>query len=145
MSSNGFATLLVLRPKSSTSFFVILAVQHLLALSVLPWLALPLPIIALLSGFICISLYRSTRCHVLHQGRKAIQQLTWEASAVIRVKDGEGREYEAILNQESFVNPRLIILNLELIPKRRCALILFPEMVDSDALRLLRVRLLMTR
>ena len=112
MSFNGFATRLVILPKSSKSFTVVLTVQHLLALGVLPWLSISWLIIILLTGFICLSLYRTSRRHVLHQGRKAITQLTWESDSVIRAKDGEGCESEAILSQNLFVNPRLIILNI---------------------------------
>ncbi len=144
MSSSGFATLLVIQPKFSIRFLVILTVQHLLALWVLPWLDLPWPIIALSAVFVCLSLYRTTRHHVFHQGPRAITQLIWERGAVIRIRDGERRESEATLGQGSFVNLRLIILNLKLQQKGRCVLILFPEMAESDAYRLLRVRLLMT-
>ncbi len=142
MSWNKFVTTLEIKPSPSRILAVLLVGIHLSALLVLPWLSLPLWILAVIAGLIGLSLLHSSRIHIFHKGMRAVVKLVWYPSGRITVNNDYGDEIEATLDKNQFVQPWLIILNLRLSEGGRRTLILFSDALKADKLHQLRVRLL---
>jgi Membrane-bound toxin component of toxin-antitoxin system len=122
---------------------VMLIVPHVSALLVLPWLTIPYSVIILLAGIIFASLYQALMTHVLFRSEKSITALIWDMSAGLKVTDREGNVCEALIKDDLFVHPYLIILNLQLFEGGKRTLVLLPDSAEGELLRRLRVRLLL--
>lgn len=145
MSSSGFANTLVVQLKPSRNLSAVLTLQHLVALPIVLLLQVSWSVVGLVCGLVCISLYRTvSRCALL-RGRYSITQLVWGEDALIIVKDLELTESEAILDEQYYVHPNLMILNLKLLSGGRRTLILCSDSADRDTLRQLRVKLLLSQ
>ncbi len=132
-----------LQLKASWLLALILIALHVSTLIILPWLAVPFSVIILLAGVIVFSLYHALMTHVLFRGKKSVAALIWGMSGGLKVIDREGKVYEAVIKDNSFVNPHLIILNLRLIERGSRTLVLLPDSADREILRRLRVRLML--
>lgn len=119
--------------------FLVLA--HSTAAVALAYIDLQVPLRLLLGLMIAASLYRNLRVHVLLNSPRSLLRLVWEASGKWRVWDAFGREHEATLAPDCFVNSKLVILSLKLEGLGRRAVLLLPDSLDSEVLRRLRVRL----
>ncbi|MEJ2631227.1 MAG: hypothetical protein P8011_19015 [Acidihalobacter sp.] len=119
--------------------FLVLA--HSTAAVALAYIDLQGPVRALLGLMVAASLYRSLRMHVLLNAPRSLLRLVWEASGKWRVWDAFGREHEATLAPDCFVNSKLVILSLKLEGLGRRAVLLLPDSLDAEVLRRLRVRL----
>ena len=143
MSSSGFVNTLIVQLKPSRILSTILTLQHLVALPIVFLLPLSRPAAVLVCGLVCISLYRTVRHYALLRSRFSIKQFIWAADTLIRVKDLQLTESEAILDDQFYVHPKLIILNLKLSSGGGRTLILCSDSTDRDTLRRLRVKLLL--
>ena len=143
MSSTSSDYSVRLQLKVSWLLALILIALHVSALIVLPWLAVPFSVIVLLAGCIVFSLYHALMTHVFFRGIKSVTTLIWDMSGDLKVIDREGKVYEAVIKDNSFVNPHLIILNLRLVEVGNRTLVLLPDSADRELLRRLRVRLLL--
>jgi hypothetical protein len=141
VSSAGFETPLRVRPEGSWLLGAILSSAHILALALLPPLALPHSLELAIGIVVLLSLYRAIHTHVLLRGSRATRGLVWESSGRIVVRDGENREHEAQVSVDSFAHPWAVVLRLALSDRSRRALVLLPGCVGDDVLRQLRVRL----
>jgi hypothetical protein len=122
---------------------VMLIVPHVSALIVLPWLTIPFSVIILLAGIIVTSLYQALMTHVLFRSEKSITALIWDMSGGLKVTDRERNVCEALIKDDLFVHPYLIILNLQLVEGGNRTLVLLPDSAEGELLRRLRVRLLL--
>ncbi len=119
--------------------FLVLA--HATAAVALAYIDLQAPVRVLLGLMIAVSLYRNLRVYVLLSAPRSLLRLVWEVSGKWRVWDAFGREHEATLAPDCFVNSKLVILSLKLEGLGRRVVLLLPDSLDSEVLRRLRVRL----
>ena len=145
MSSSGFANALVVQLKPSRILSAVLTLQHLVALPIVLLLQVSWPVVGLVCGLVCLSLYRTVSRYALLCGRCSIIEFVWDGGALIRVKDLELTESEAILDEQYYVHPNLMILNLKLRSGGYRTLILCSDSADRDTLRQLRVKLLLSQ
>jgi hypothetical protein len=122
---------------------VMLIVPHVCALIVLPWLTIPFSVSILLAGIIVASLYQAMKTHVLFRSEKSVTALIWDMSAGLKITDREGNVCEALIKEDFFVHPFLIILNLQLVEGGNRTLMLLPDSAEGESLRRLRLRLLL--
>lgn len=141
MSSQRSAEPLYLQLKPSRLLAGFLVLAHATAAVALAYIDLPPPARVLLGLMLAASLYRNLRLHVLLNAPRSLLRLVWEASGKWRVWDAFGREHEASLAPDCFVNSKLVILSLKLEGLGRRAVLLLPDSLESDVLRRLRVRL----
>lgn len=141
MSSQRFAEPLYLQVKPSRILAGFLVLAHAAAALALTYTDMNASGRILLSLMIAASLYHNLRVHVLLNAPRSLLRLVWEASGKWRVWDAFGREHEARLTPGFFVNPKLVILNLQLKGLGRRAVLLLPDSLEDEALRRLRVRL----
>jgi hypothetical protein len=120
-----------------------LIVAHSSALIVLPWLTIPFSVIILLMGIIGASLYQALMTHVLFRSANSVTALLWDMSGGLKVTDREGNVREALIKDDLFVHPYLIILNLQLVEGGNRTLVLLPDSAEGELLRRLRLRLLL--
>lgn len=125
-------------PVPSKWLFFALLVLHMLAFAALFCTNFTL-ILKLLAGLLLWwSGYYQCWLRALQRSPKAIVKCT-ATKDKWRLVDRSGREYEVKLTGESLVTTVLIILNFG---ARHPVLMLFPDSLDSDSLRRLRVLLL---
>jgi hypothetical protein len=144
MSSPGFAASLRVTPRPSAILALSLGAAHLLALTSVFAVSLPLALKLALGAAVLASLCHAVYVHVLLQGRRSIRELIWTSSGALLVKDAHGRDWDAHVCANSFVHPRLLVLRLSLDKGSPRAMVLLPDSVTADVLRQLRVRLRLT-
>ena len=138
MLSTTFAAPLRIKPRFSRRLAVILALIHggallFLLLSSLP----PLLKLALLL-LILWSAIRAARYHLwLGQKHPLLPAELVLQNNVAQLDD----EQQAKISPTTYVQPWLIVLNLNLPGRKRCSLVLFPDALDEQTFRRLRVRL----
>jgi hypothetical protein len=98
-----------------------------------PWAAL------LLSGAVAAEGGRVFRLRILMAGGAAVTGLLWRADGAWLVRTRDGREREARLLPGAYVHPLLTVLRLA--AERPVSVVLFPDSLECDAFRRLRVRL----
>lgn len=124
---------------------VLLGGVHLVALAMLPLLALPSALVVAAGIAVLLSLYRAISTHVLFWGTRAIRKLVWSASGEVVVWDGEGHEDQASILPDCFAIPWAVILTVRAQDLGRRTLVLLPDCVPADILRQVRVRLRVAR
>jgi hypothetical protein len=92
-----------------------------------------------LSAAIALEGCRVFRLKVRLAGAGAVTALLWKSDGAWVVRRRDGREHEARLLPGAFVHPRLSVLRLS--GERPVSIVLFPDAVERDAFRRLRVRL----
>ncbi|MGH8458700.1 MAG: protein YgfX [Nevskiales bacterium] len=119
----------------------LLGVHALATVTVLLWVPGRGAVAALLA-LIALSFFRNYRRHVLHRGRRASRRIVCQGDGRWLLQDHLGEMHPAHLLPSSYLHPRLVILNFRLAeyPRRR-NLVLFPDSLDAQTLRQLRMRL----
>jgi toxin CptA len=120
-----------------------LLLAHAAAATVLPFVALPLPVVLLVAAGILYSLCRYWPRQASRTSAGAIRTLSWDSdwSCQLQLQGGESRR--ATLCQQAFVQPWLVILQLSEGGRSRRCLVIMPDMLDGESFRRLRVRLMM--
>jgi len=117
------------------------AVVHVVALLVL----LPLPLAwwikALLAAAVMAQGIVIWRRHVSMNAPKAVKRLVWRTDNLWELFTADGITHEARLLPAAYVHPWLVVLRFITEDKRRCAVILPPDSLDTDSHRRLRVQL----
>ena len=114
---------------------------HLLALTSLGVLALPLEMTIPLGILISVSLVISYIRHGRSPSPWFIDQLYWSIDGQWTLRTADARKRPARL-LGSYVHPGLIVLSFALGRLRRRSVVLLPDSADPEAIRRLRVRLL---
>ncbi|MGH8456066.1 MAG: protein YgfX [Stenotrophobium sp.] len=141
MSSNSFAATIDLQPRPSMRAFRWLFWLHVTPLALIPFAMQPGPMMWVLLGLIALSWMGLRRHPALGFGPKAITHLIWHAEGGWMLHDGAGRHSEAELLGNSYVHPKLLVLNFRLKSGRRRTRLLLGDELDADLLRRLRARL----
>lgn len=142
MSSPGFASTLDLRLAPSHRALKLLYGLHLAALAIVPFAMQPgLPMALVAAGF-AVSWFCLRRHPVFGFGPRALTRLLWQPGRGWQLGDARGHEQPAQLLGDSYVTPRLIVLNFRGADGRRRTRALLGDELSEDALRRLRARLL---
>ena len=141
MSSRKSVAPLYLRPAPSRLLLLFLVLIHLLALSVLPFLAVSAGFLVPVALLVLAGLYRELQLHVFRRHPRSVVRAVWESSGRWRLTDALGVERAGELLAESYVHPQLVLLNFKLDGAGRRSLVLLPDSEDRQTLRELRVRL----
>ena len=113
---------------------------HSLALASLAVTAIPLLIAWALAGFVVASLVVCYACYGNARSRWFIERVYCTAEGwSLRTADGCDRPARLL---ESYVHPRLLILNFRLGRFARRSLLVLPDSADASEIRRIRVRLL---
>ena len=138
MSSQKYASPLVLKPETSRVFVGIFSAAHLGAsLAVLP-LDLSLEIKISLMAILVISLFVVLRS----KGLANVTTLTWKEGNEWVLELRNGSQYETHLLPSSYVSPWLVVLNFSKAENHRSrSVTLFRDALDDESFRRLRVRL----
>lgn len=137
MPYNPFAAPLRIEAGFSRRFALVTGMIHAVALVLLFPPDLPWWLKVLFFCAVCGSAWHSFYYHVLR--RNPLLPRTLVMLDDYLMTDGE---QEAEILGSSFVHPQLIVLNLKLHTGKRTRLVLFPDSLDKNGFRRLRVRLL---
>lgn len=142
MSSQGFEGALELRPRPSRWLARTLFAAHgLAAVAVVAGVPHRGAMIGLLLA-LTLSAYHAFKVHVQRRNPSAIRRAVWHSDGRWFVENNARVTAEARLQPHSYLHPRLVILHFEML---RCgsknSLLLLPDSLDFQTLRLLRARL----
>ena len=141
MSSQKFETPLQINLQRSNLLFALLAMMFLGALSllwVLPW---PVYVVLLFSLLLTVSFFVVLDQHVLRRGQQQLKCVSQDSSGQWWLQKQTGEKFTAQLQGDSYLHPRLVVLNFKNI-KRRYSVVLMQDSLDRASFRRLRVRLL---
>ncbi len=130
-----------LTPYYSKQLAGYLLTTHLVALFVVitliksGWLAFTLAALTL------FSFVRSYRCHLSYRGRNIIRSAELDGQNKWLLQQADGEECAAELQPNSYIHPRLSVLNFRNEYGKRQSLIVLPDGIDGESFRRLRVRL----
>ncbi|MGI9303590.1 MAG: protein YgfX [Gammaproteobacteria bacterium] len=141
MSSAPFTTTLRIRPERSLILAATLVASHVMALAVLLVLSLPLALHLALAALVLTSLALALRTHWWRRGGRVVVEVVWESGGEWFVVHASGKRMRARLGAGTFVNRWLTILDLRLDGGGSRSVVLLPDTVNPDALRVLRARL----
>lgn len=136
-----YAGRLVLEPHGSRALALFIMITHGAAVAALwavhPawWVGLPGIMVIVAAGT------RAYTRHVSLSHPRAVTRMVWRGGGRWRLVWRGGPVWEADLAGDSYVHPRLVVLNFNLRPTGRTAVVLFPGSLTSDDLRRLRVAL----
>lgn len=144
--SSAKSPLLILDLVPSRILLISLGGLHLLAGSALLLSAIPITTQWLGGLLLLLSALHSYWRHGYIRGGGFIQRISWRADESWLLCYSDGREIEARL-QGNYAHPRLLLLNFSYAPWswRRRTIVLLADSSDTDLLRKLRARLLLTR
>lgn len=118
-----------------------LLLSHVAGLIIAPfcvavlWILLPLQVAVLLS------LRHCWLRHVSRQAATGIHALTWLDGNLCKIERADGVAEQVFLMKKVFIQPWLVILYFRKTGIRQHSLVIFPDMLDSETFRRLRVRL----
>jgi toxin CptA len=130
-----------LRPRPSSRLAFLLLVIHAAAAAVAVALPLDWPWRVLLLSAVLLSGAYLTAGHWLRRLPWSVREALWQPDGAWTLTLGSGRQVEARLLPSTYVSPVLVVLNFRRSGWRPCSLVLFPDALDPDLLRRLRVRL----
>ena len=143
-SWNAFAGPQHLELRPSRALALLVWLPHLLAAALVPGLAVPFWVAALVIILTALSLWR-THCRELRRsGAYGVQAVEWRSDGRWRLRLASGwREAELVL--PIYEQPFLVVLPFRLEGRRRTlGVVILPDMTDADNFRRLRVRLRVT-
>lgn len=142
MSLNNYATTIEFRPRPSVLLARLLLAMHGSAAIVVFLFVHHRAVMPVLLLLLAYSYYRNYRKHVLHKGSGAVRRIVWQGDGGWFLEDESGVMREASLRDSSYLHPRLVILNFDLVrAKGRRNVVLCPDSMDADTLRRIRSRL----
>lgn len=144
MSSAGLAGPFSLELKPSRFLNVGIGVCHLLALVSLLWVELPLAITGLLGLSVFLSCLWSYLRFGMAGSRWFVDRVSCSADGAWRMNT-TGRGESLVRLIDTYVHPRMVILNFAIGLFRRRAVVILTDSADAEALRRLRVRLLLRK
>ncbi len=128
-----------IRPSRTLGWF--LCSIHLIALTVVVYYSLRLPICLLLILPLYLSWIRSWSNQVLLSADEAVVSVEWGSNGAWALIERQGRRTEAQLMERSFAAPWLTLLSFSCQTGVRRYVILLSDNSDTDQVRRLRVRL----
>lgn len=138
MSSQKYASPLVLRPKTSRIFVSLFTVGHLGAMAVVIALNFSWMLKLVLFVVLMISLVSVIR----KQGKASVDTLTWKDGGEWLLELNDGSQYETYLLPSSYISPWLVVLNFGKAENHRGrSITFFRDALDQESFRRLRVRL----
>lgn len=141
MSSNKFAAASVVDLPPSPRLAVLLVGAHLAASTALLSLPLPLFVVAPVLALIAWSGIHTVRRHALRSDADAIVRVTRNDDETWVLTRRDGGSASATLRPGSFVHPALLVLNFVAEEKKKFAVVLATNGVNSDDVRRLRAKL----
>jgi hypothetical protein len=138
MSSQKYASPLILKPETSRVFIGLFAIAHLGALAVVLPLNLSWVIKISLLSLVAVSMFVVLR----GKGFSNVNILTWKEGGEWVLELSDGTQYETYLLPSSYVSPWLVVLNFSKAENQRGrSVTLFRDALDEESFRRLRVRL----
>lgn len=135
-----------LTPHYSKQLAGYLITTHLVALFVVIALIKPGWLAFSLAALTLFSLIRSYRCHLSYRGKNVIRSAELGGQNEWLLQQADGEKLAAELQPNSYIHPRLSVLNFRNEYGKRQSLIVLPDGIDGECFRRLRVRLkLMTK
>ena len=104
-------------------------------------LTIPLHFQLILVLIIAIAAYQSINRYALLKAGNAIVKVNWNGYGDWSLMTNNGLEYNASLQNDTFVHPNLTVLNFKREDNKKCSVVIFPDMIDKEIFRQLRVRL----
>lgn len=132
-----------LTPRFSMRLAAYLTTTHLAAWLVVLSLVRPWWLMLGLTVAILVSYIRSYRCHLLFRGVNAIRSAEISGEDEWQLQQINGNEITAQLQPNSYLHPKLSVLNFRSDQGKRQSMILLPDGIDEVSFRRLRVRLKM--
>ena len=132
---------LYLRPGSSRRLLLFLLVAHGSALALIATLTLDWWWRAVLAAAVLSGLAYSCAADVLYRLPWGVREALWAPDGSWTLTLVSGRELEATILPATFSSTWLVVLNFRCGRWPWCSLPLFPDALDADQLRRLRVRL----
>lgn len=99
---------------------------------------------AVLAAAVLVGSLYAFLVHVLYLAPRAVREATWGSDGTWSLKLVSGERIEAYLLPSTYVTAWLLVLNFRCGRWRRPVLVILPDALDSDLLRRLRVRLLLS-
>jgi toxin CptA len=130
-----------LRPWPSSRLASLLLAIHTAAAAVAVALPLVWPWRALLLAAVLLSGVYMAAGPVLRRLPWSVREAVWQPDGAWTLTLGSGEEIEGRLLASSYVSTALVVLNFRCSGWRPCSLVLFPDGLEPDVLRRLRVRL----
>lgn len=143
MKPAGQKTVVDIGPSWSLGLF--LCSIHLIALILVLYYALRLPLCLVLVLPLLWSWIRNWSMHVALTGRSAVARVEWRADDTWTLIEKQGRQTSARLVERNFVAPWMTLLSFSGQTGFRRHVILLGDNSDADQLRRLRVRLRLNR
>jgi toxin CptA len=139
MSSTRYVKPLTLKPEPSRILGTLLLLGHGGALLLLFPLALPLMAKLFIAAVLLLSLRHNWRQQAGGAGK--IHSLHWKSDGDWLLITAAGEQLDAELQVSSYAHPSLVVLNFHLPgPRRSHSVVLFPDALDRETFRQLRVR-----
>jgi len=135
--STTYATPLLLEPSSSRTLRAWLVVIHVVAIVLLPFLALSVEAGLILLLLILFSLWQAIRLRP-----DSVTGVRWNEARSCHLSLASGQDIEARLMPQVFMLPWLVIMRFKSNRKRVHHLVLLPDMLEPGVFRRLRVRLM---
>lgn len=143
MSSSSFESTVDLTPRPSIRALRWLLWLHILPIAATAFAMQPgLPMLAVDAAF-GLSWIWLRRHPVFGFGPRALVRLVWHAEGQWTLTENSGRRYEAELLADSYVHPRLLLLNFRTEAGQRRTRALLGDELEAEQLRRLRARLLL--
>jgi len=146
MSSKKYAAPLQIEVRSSRLLLMLFSCLHLVSFLLLFLMPLPIELTLFCVIFIVISGIYVVVFHALKHSSASIVGLVWDRNDDWLVLDKSGKQWEVVLDGNSFVHPWFSILNFKQENKWLSqSVMLLSDNVDKNDYRRLRVRLRVTR
>lgn len=130
-----------IEPCLSLRLGLLVVVSHVLATMVVAVLPLVVPLRLALGLFVASSLVYSIKTRVLRKGDSAIKAVKLDPVTGWSLYTARGVIEQVSLHPSSFIRPWLMVLNFSVGRFDSRSLILFPDALDGETLRRLRVQL----
>ena len=138
MSSQKYASPLILKPETSRVFIGLFSFAHLGAMAAVLSLNFLWAIKISLLILIAVSMFVVLR----KKGFANVSTLTWKEGGEWALELNDGVRYETVLLPSSYVSPWLVVLNFNKAENQRDrSVTLFRDALDPETFRRLRVRL----
>lgn len=141
MSSNSFAATIDLQLRPSTRALKLLFTLHLVPVGILPFAMQPGQPMILLAAAFAVSWLCLRRHPAFGFGQRALARLTWHAEGNWTLREQSGLSSEATLQGNSYLHPRLLVLNFKLKDGSRRSRAILGDEASAEQLRRLRARL----
>jgi len=141
MSSKKSESPIHIEPRGSRQLALALLLVHAAAMAVVINLGLPPWASLALAGSVVMSLYMTFSTQVLGRGRSALTSLVWDEEGDWTLMDSLGERLQGRLRPNSYVHPRLLILNFIIEGKPNRSLVLMRDSLDPRTFHRLLMRL----